>query len=240
MRKFSSLSILLLAVSFIIVNCTKEGPEGPVGPIGPQGPAGGTGSTGPAGPTGPTGATGPAGPQGPQGPQGPTGTANVIYSSWLASPTSFGVNGWMDTSITTIGTVSRANFPAPSMTQAILDQGITMVYHTFSTPNPPSGTANVQPLPYVLGIGGGNFVQVNYRPAVSRVIVYLQNVLTGTGGFGFLGGHYFRYVIIPGGVAGGRGVNSEKIVDIGGQTYTESELRAMSYQQVCTLMNIQP
>src|SRR5690242_16273859 len=76
MRKFRLLTILLLAVAFIAVNCTKEGPEGPAGATGPQGPAGVQGPAGPAGPAGPNG------PAGPTGPQGPAGTANVIYSPW--------------------------------------------------------------------------------------------------------------------------------------------------------------
>jgi hypothetical protein len=41
-------------------------------------------------------------------------------------------------------------------------------------------------------------------------------------------------VIIPGGVAGG------KTVTVGGTKYTEAEIRAMSYLQVCRLFNIQP
>jgi hypothetical protein len=44
----------------------------------------------------------------------------------------------------------------------------------------------------------------------------------------------FRYVIIPGGVAGGRSAT------VGGTNFTETQLRAMSYHQVCRLFNIQP
>ncbi|MDP4263955.1 MAG: hypothetical protein Q8941_15615 [Bacteroidota bacterium] len=214
MRKLRLLSLSFLAITFIAVSCTKEGPEGPVGATGPQGPPG------------TPGAAGAPGAPGAPGPQGPPGTANVIYSSWMASPTTFGVAGWFDTTISTIGTVSRANFPAPSMTQTILDQGLTMVYHTFAATPPPTGGTNAQPLPYNVGIGGGNFVEVNYRPAVGRVIVFLHNVLPGTGGFGFLGGHYFRYIIIPGGVAGGRMTSGPAA----GNSITE--LQAMSYEQV--------
>ena len=52
-------SVLIVAVSFFIVSCSKEGPAGPAG------------------------ATGPAGVAGPAGPTGPTGIANVKYSAWL-------------------------------------------------------------------------------------------------------------------------------------------------------------
>jgi collagen triple helix repeat protein len=221
MRKLRVLSLSFLAIAFIATSCTKEGPEGPVGAQGPQGPPG---TPGAAGANGAPGAPGPA---------GPPGTANVIYSGWIASPTSFGVAGWFDTSITTIGTVSRANFPAPSMTQAILDQGLTMVYHTFAAPPAtPTGGGNAQALPYNVGIGGGNFVEVNYRPAVGRVIVFLHNVLPGTGGFGFLAGHYFRYIIIPGGVSGGRMISGTAA------GYTLKELQEMTYEQVLAKFSI--
>jgi hypothetical protein len=221
MRKLRTHSLFFLAILIIGVGCTKEGPEGPVGATGPQGPAGTTGAPGANGAPGAT------------GPQGPPGTANVIYSGWIASPTTFSAAGWMDTTITTIGTVSRANFAAPSMTQAILDQGLTLVYHTFAAPPAvPTGGANAQALPYNVGIGGGNFVEVNYRPAVGRVIVYLHNVLPGTGGFGFLAGHFFRYIIIPGGVSGGRMMSGPAA------GYTKSELEAMSYEQIIRRFNI--
>jgi hypothetical protein len=221
MRKLRLLSLFFLAILFITVSCTKEGPEGPVGATGPQGPPGSNGAAGAAGPAGANGAP------------GPPGTANVIFSSWLASPTTFGVAGWFDSTISTIGVVSRANFAAPSMTQAILDQGLTMVYHTFAAPPAvPTGGTNAQPLPYNVGIGGGNFVEVNYRPAVGRVIVFLHNVLPGTGGFGFLGGHYFRYIIIPGGVAGGRMTSGQAA------GYTIEQLQAMPYEQVLRKFNV--
>ena len=87
MRKLTSLSLLLLAISFIVVNCTKEGPQGPAGATGAQGPGGATGATGSL--------------VVPvllarkallvQGPQGPAGTANVIYSNW------FTIANWIDT-----------------------------------------------------------------------------------------------------------------------------------------------
>lgn len=220
MRKLRLLSLSFLAIALITVSCTKEGPEGPVGATGPQGPPGTPGAAGAAGAAGAPGA------------QGPPGTANVIYSGWIPSPTTFSVAGWFDTLITTIGTVSRANFAAPSMTQAILDQGLTMVYHTFVASGSPIGGANAQSLPYNVGIGGGNFVEVNYRPALGRVFVYLHNVLPGTGGFGFLAGHFFRYIIIPGGVAGGRMISGPAT------GYSVQELQAMPYEQLIRKLNI--
>ncbi|MGB3004860.1 MAG: hypothetical protein WBC06_00005, partial [Chitinophagaceae bacterium] len=50
----------------------------------------------------------------------------------------------------------------------------------------------------------------------------------------------YRYVLIPGVVAGGRNVNgSEPTITSGPAAgYTASQLKAMSYQQVCSLLNI--
>lgn len=227
MRKLSHLYVLLLSFSFIIVSCTKEGPEGPVGPIGPQGPAGGSGSTGPAGPTGPTGATGPAGPQGSQGPQGPAGTANVIYSAWFSLSGIGAPNQWHDSTLFDVGACAVAYRNAPGVTQAMLDNGVILAYHRFLPGNPASQ------LPALLA--GGFYM--GFRPVVGRMIYFITTAIPPYPG-GLSNLSEFRYVLIPGGVAGGRGVNSEKIVDIRGQTYTESQLKAMSYQQVCTLLNI--
>jgi hypothetical protein len=46
--------------------------------------------------------------------------------------------------------------------------------------------------------------------------------------------HQFRYVIIPGGVAGGRIANGQQTYF----GYTSSQLKVMSYHDVCTLLNI--
>jgi len=62
LRLFTISSILLLAITFIIASCSKDGPAGATGP---QGPAGANGAAGAPGAT------------------GATGTANVIYSDWL-------------------------------------------------------------------------------------------------------------------------------------------------------------
>jgi len=118
MRNFKLLSLLTLAITFLAVSCTKEGPEGPVGATGPQGPAGANGTNGTPGATGPTG---PAGPTGPQGPTGPAGTANVIYSSWFSEAT-FNPS-WADTTLFGLGIISRGIKAAPGITQTILDQG---------------------------------------------------------------------------------------------------------------------
>lgn len=224
MRKFKLLSLLALAITFLAVSCTKEGPEGPAGATGAQGPTGATGGLGPAGPTGPTG---PAGPTGPVGPQGPPGTANVIYSAWIsdASPAN-----WADTAIGLLGTVvRRRNVPAPGITQAILDQGVVLAYAR-------GGVTNAQPwpMPITFTFGGAPMV-MGFLPSLGRLVVIITVPTTGIAPAVFWGGE-FRYVIIPGGVAGGR--SAEKMAEIRGRAYSESELKSMSYQQICRLLNI--
>jgi hypothetical protein len=218
MRKLRFLSLFILSITLIAISCTKEGPEGPVGATGPQGPAGNTGAAGSGGTPGATGQT------------GPIGIANVIYSTWLAAPSTSGSAGWFDTTITTIGAVSRANFLAPSMTQTILDQGMTLVFHTSSAAPPATGTANVQPLPFTMNIAGV-IQEVNYRPAVGRVIVFLKN-LSAAGSLTMAAGNYFRYVIVPGGVAGGRMTSGPAT------GYSIDKLKAMPYEEVIKEFNI--
>lgn len=222
MRKLRSFSIPLVLLTVLVISCTKEGPEGPMGAQGTQGVPGTNGGPGATGATGPT------------GPQGPPGTANVIYSSWLPSPTTFSPAGWADSTISTIGVVSRANFAAPSMTQAILDRGLTLVYHTFAAPPAaPAGGANAQTLPYstTVNLPPLQYLQINYRPVVGRIIVFIKNLTSATG-FGLLAGHFFRYIIVPGGIAGGRMASGPAA------GYTIEELQAMTYEQVLTKFNI--
>jgi hypothetical protein len=220
MRKLNYLIILVL-LGIAVTSCTKEGPEGPMGAIGPQGVPGATGAPGAAGTAGAAGA------------QGPPGTANVIYSGWVPAPSNFFVNtgnnaDWKDTTLPTIGLVSRAYMSAPSLTQTILDQGLTMVYHTFAAPPaPPAGGSNAQSLPYSVSVNLPPLLllQLNYKPAVGKVFVFVKN-LTNTLSFGLTSGHYFRYVIIPGTIAGGRmasGVASG---------FSLEELQAMPYDEV--------
>ena len=233
MRKFKLLSLLALAITFLAVSCTKEGPEGPVGASGPQGP---TGQTGPIGPIGPAGPTGPAGPQGPVGPQGPAGTANVIYSPW----TPFLAPNWSASTVNLFGKVARQyTAAAPGITASIMSQGVVLVYFQGGGSN---GTNRI--LPYI----SYNFTQpVNQEiePSfvVGSILINFFNLDNNNDPGTFTGvagppvsGNMYRYVIIPGVVAGGR--SAEKAAEINGQVYTESQLKAMSYQQVCQLLRI--
>jgi hypothetical protein len=216
MRKLRFVSLVTIAITFLVTSCTKEGPEGPVGATGPQGPPGNPGVPGAPGAAGPA---------------GPAGSANVIYSAWMPAPTTFTAAGWFDTTLTTIGLVSRANFSAPSVTQETLNQGLTMMYHTFAaTPALPTASANTQSLPFSTN-AGALIIEANYRPAVGRMIVFIKN-LSSTASFGLLAGHYFRYIVVPGGVAGGKMMNGPA------KGYTVQELKSMPYEDVVRLLRI--
>jgi Collagen triple helix repeat (20 copies) len=228
MRKFKSLSLLLLASAFILVNCTKEGPEGPAGATGAQGPAGATGGAGAAG------AAGATGPAGATGVAGPAGSANVIYSAWVTSP-------YASRDTTIDGTCHRVrHLDAPSLTTTILNQGVMITYMRV-------GSIGPYLLPYTSDAGGAtNQIEAIYNvqkilvtrktfgscrftaadPGTAPVLVNLPQSLE------------YRYILIPGAVAGGRGGNTEKMADIKGQLFTESQLKAMSYSQICSLLNI--
>jgi len=211
MRKLRLLSLPLLAITFIIVSCTKEGPEGPVGATGPQGPPG---TPGAAGAAGAAGATGPA---------GPAGTANVIYSAWF----NFTAANWGDSAMTNLGTAKRANKLAPGITQAILDNGLVLAY----TKNGNAAVIGAGPylLPFI--IPGNPGIIVGHLPVVGRLIYYNQTT-NNTGGVVVNTDYQFRYIIIPGGVAGGR------VMSGAAAGYSVAELKAMSYSTIARMFNI--
>ena len=222
MRKFRLLSLLLLAFAFIAVNCTKEGPEGPAGATGPQGPVGLGGPAGPAGPAGPSG------PAGPTGPTGPAGTANVIYSAWA----SFQEANWVLENY--FGqTVRRHPITAPGVTAAMIDQGVVLVYFRGQNANQPT----LLPLQFF------NFIQpkwqlINNTLTVGAIQVRFMNMNDnldpGIFGAPTNAGNQYRYILIPGSVLGGRQAG------VGGTNYTADEVKAMPYDQICRLFNIQP
>ncbi|HEY2720260.1 MAG TPA: hypothetical protein VGI82_00960 [Chitinophagaceae bacterium] len=158
---------------------------------------------------------GSAGPKGPAGPTGPVGSANVIYSAWFLTGA-----GWDTvTNAPSYGAYATYDKAATGITQSIIDNGVVLVY---MKGDPTTGLANdVFPLPYSIGAGYGftdlwDFV-LN-APGNIRFLYksdFPWDVVT-------LGGISFRYVIIPGGVAGGRMLN----------------LRKMTYEEVCKLYGI--
>jgi hypothetical protein len=142
-----------------------------------EGPAG---AQGPAGPTGPTGPTGPVG---PTGPAGQPGTSNVIFSRWTNGST-WAVDG-------TTG-LNSFDITAAGLTQTILSTGSIQVYWAVlgDTVN------NVRHLPFAESIGGTTYFH-NPKYSVGKIRIETNNVT-------ILNTNRYRYVLIPGGMQGGR------------------------------------
>ncbi len=177
------------------------------------------------GPAGPQGDEGPAGPTGPRGNVGATGTANVIYGTWASFQ-----QAERDTTID--GTNLKVNHIAASqqLTQGIIDNGIVLMYMRFG--------ATVFPLPYTSRAGSRpNTVSFVPRPGRIFVTRFTHDNATPYLGFGSV---QFRYVLVPGGVAGGRFADGEKRAELNGEIYTETELKYMPYEQVCSLLGVTP
>ena len=165
------------------------------------------------GPTGPEGATGP---QGPAGAAGPAGSANVIYSTWFLT----GAAGWDTvTNAATYGAYATYDKAAAGVTQAVIDNGIVLAY---MKGDPTTGLADdVFPLPYTVGIGFSFTDHWDFVLNAAGNIRFLYKAdfpWTPTE----LGGISFRYVIVPGGVAGGR----------------MRDPRKMTYNEVCEAYGI--
>ena len=216
MRKFRLLTLLLVATTFIFTNCTKEGPEGPAGATGPQGPTGNTGATGG------TGAT------------GATGTANVIYSTWVATVAGDWIPGFIAPNNYNVWRVY--NRTATGITQAILDQGVVLAYGKGFTIAASTILTGVVALPYQEAFNQQFYGFISNLGKIS----FTYDPVSSTRPDTQLNGISYRYIIIPGGVLGGRGGNMEKAAEIKGQLYTESQLKAMSYNDVCNLVGINP
>jgi hypothetical protein len=223
MRKnYTSLFALLFsAITLFSIGCTKEGPEGPVGAQGPQGPPGSTGANGA---------------NGTPGPAGPAGTANVIYSSWLTS----GAANWVTNVPATTGAfdaLAMYRRAATGITQAILDNGVVLCYMKGTAPNQSGiGTNVVLTLPYI-------YVDDDFLDYYDFTLPSVGNIYftykTGTSAAAMtaaqLGLFAHRYVIIPGGVSGGRYM---KGASISGINYSADELKKMSYEKIVKLLNI--
>lgn len=174
------------------------------------------GDAGPAGPAGPAGSAGPA------GPAGPTGTANVTYSNWF----SFVSADWTGKVDSLLGDIALANKATTAVTQAVLDNGLVMGYVKLATTPNPSG---VILLPATVPLTD-NVLKIGVLPSVGNVGFYNQ-LIDGSDIFGLVAPFQFRYIIIPGGVAG-RGVAPTY------NGFTAEQLKAMSYEQVASLFNI--
>lgn len=173
---------------------------------------------GPQGPQGTTGLQGPPGANGGAGAAGPAGTANVIYSSWFATTTLT----WADSTHADFGTISRGNRAAPGVTTAVIDNGVVLTYFRSAS----SGTTT---LPYTFG-STANLRQYGFILKQGTITYYAANLSTNTA-TGVVPVGEFRYVIIPGSVAGSRTMSTAN-------NFTPQQLQSMSYTQVAQLYHL--
>lgn len=207
------------------------------------GPTGATGATGPQGPQGIQGIQGVQGPQGIQGIQGNPGTpAQVIYSPWITSP-------YNSRDTTVDGTCLRVrHIDAPSLSTAILNQGVMITYMRV-------GSIGPYQLPYTSDAGGAtNTVNCIYQ--LNKILVYRHTFNTCRFNSGIAEAYpgqpvlinlpqslEYRYVLIPGLIAGGRMANggNPKVdlhnVKLPGHAQAY-DLTTMSYEKVCNLLGI--
>ena len=152
------------------------------------------GKDGDIGPAGPQGAAGPAGAQGGTGQTGQTGSANVIYSDWLPIPA---------TATAALPYRKNFSFPAPAITQDIIDKGLVYAYLKQGT--------SVAPLPYSQGYGTNTETTGSFLTTVLLGVGSMslnQDWLTpGTIPASFAnatsvvgGWTHLRYIIIPGSI----------------------------------------
>ena len=192
MKKFMLLSVSFLAIVLVFTSCKK----GDVGPQGPQGPAGSQGA------------------QGQQGVQGQTGTANVIYSPWFTpgawtKDTIFGLWGF------------NYNKTATEITQQLLDSGVVLAFGKLYGYNPiiwQNGQVGQLPVAINYILGGTTYTD-NWSALVTPGNIHIR-FTDDQNYYGSIStSHQFRYIIIPGGSAGGRLAN-------------------LSYEEVCRKYNI--
>lgn len=192
-------------LGFCLISIFITSCKGDTGPVGPQGPAGPTGATGATGATGGTGAT------------GATGSANVIYSNWITVTNS----EWSNTGQS--ATSHTKDLSAPGITTTIINQGVVLVYMNYDTP------PQIRLLPWF----DGTYL-------ISHYVDYVQvgTIRVGTRRFDnapFINNYapiYYRYVLIPGGVSGGRFSSGPAV------GYSTDQLKNMSYEQVALLFGI--
>jgi hypothetical protein len=178
--------ILLLAVTFLVVSCTKEGPAG---------------ATGPAGSAGPQGPAGAAGAAGAPGAPGAPGTANVIYSPWLNvtfEPANADSSAW------------AGEIAAPKLVDSILNRGIVKVYLNLGSDS--TNDQAVVPLPVFDILLFGGLVTVNPYFGLQSISL-LSNFDLSSQKIGNYNYFQYRYVLVPGGTPAGRMANGGRLVD---------------------------
>jgi hypothetical protein len=142
----------------------------------------------------------------------------VIYSSW-AAPTA-----WRD-SVLTSTNYKVTDVTAASVTASVLSSGLTLGY----TRNVFLNNDGPFILPYTQN-AGGTPATFSLLPAVGKVF-YTFFVHDNTN-FLVPSNREFRWVVIPGGVSGGRLTSGPAA------GYTVDQIKSMNYSQIAAIFNI--
>ena len=117
---------------------------------------------------------------------------------------------------------------APGVTASVISNGVVLSYGA-----PSAASTWASPLPWLVTSVNPNII-IGFRPSVGRMVYYNAQVNSAAGGIVLTPTYVYRYVIIPGGVAGGKSANGEELY----KGYTATQLRSMTYAQVAKLFNI--
>ncbi len=156
------------------------------------------------------GDTGPAGATGPAGPTGATGATGT--ANVIYSP-------WAPLAFTGSGASYSARITAPGVTQDIMDKGVVKTYFKFGT-----------------AVYEGTYHNQSTNSGIYQYLtVGFINLVAN-----FDASYPWRYVIIPGGIAGGRVASgAEELFQLqDGTTIPKSTLDKMSYAEICQRFNI--
>lgn len=141
---------------------------------------------------------GSAGPAGATGPAGTAGPDSVVYSAWIS----------LNFTYNPVDTAFGDTLAAPSLTKAILDNGVILTYVNFQEQD---GTYHIVP------VSGLSSIMIEDY-SIGQINIVAGNDFTGLP---------YRYVTIPGTLVARTNSIDKKI-----KGYTIQELKAMPFEQV--------
>lgn len=222
MKKIFLCSVLAMMIAIGFTSCQKEGPIGPAGTAGANGTNGSNGEDGKDGANGTNGKDGINGKNGTDGRNGIDGNMKIIVKDFSTTSASWNTIG-NGVQVPLLGRFYydfKAQVSASEITSGILNGGAVLIYHRQS-----SGT---KLMPYTYMKDGDIEYSVWSDVNIGSITVYIgYSAYRQTSP----GVQNFRAVIIPGAISG-RIQSSNRTV------YSVGQLRSMSYEEVCTALNI--
>jgi hypothetical protein len=171
------------------------------------------------------GPEGPQGPAGPAGPQGSAGTNTVVYSNW----TNFTAATWSPFNALDIATYNISGISA--LNQTMLDRGAVKVFIKKT-----GNATQVFPLPLIFEQTAVDVYNLDHSFALNQITLRCLDLGGSPNPAALLASFgQYRYVLIPGGVAGVAAGGSNRPFYNG---YSREQLDAMSYAELCKVLEI--